>query len=153
MGLPKDFTVTVFVVKGEEVLLVKHKKLGLWLPVGGHIDDGEHLEEALEREMMEESGLKVDLVAERFDETKGEGVMPMPIPFQVQLEHIDGKHEHIDFIYAAKYLGGEIRLAEKEHEDIKWFSLEEIEGDETGQISKDTKFLARKAVDKIKAKD
>tara|TARA_Y100000310_G_scaffold341250_1_gene439813 strand:- start:2851 stop:3315 length:465 start_codon:yes stop_codon:yes gene_type:complete len=150
MGLPKDFVVTVLIVKENSVLLVRHRKLGLWLPIGGHIDDGEHPEEALEREIQEECGLEVDLVAERFEEVNWKEVKAMPIPFQVQVEHIDGKHEHVDLIYAAKWISGEAKLADKEHQDIRWFSLDEIEGDNSGHISPDIKFLAKKAVEIVK---
>ena len=33
-----DFTVSLFIVEGEKVLLVHHKKLDRWLPIGGHIE-------------------------------------------------------------------------------------------------------------------
>ena len=44
-----------------KVFIGHHKKSGLWLFNGGHIDEGETPEEALEREMGEEWGLKVKL--------------------------------------------------------------------------------------------
>ncbi len=34
----RHFTVAVFVVWGGKVLLHLHRKLGMWLPPGGHID-------------------------------------------------------------------------------------------------------------------
>ncbi len=42
-----------------KVLLIKHKKLGIWLNPGGHIDEGELPHEAAEREFFEETGIKV----------------------------------------------------------------------------------------------
>lgn len=45
-----------------KVLLVKHKKLGIWLNPGGHIDEGELPHEAAEREFFEETGVKVQAV-------------------------------------------------------------------------------------------
>lgn len=45
----------------ERVFIGHHKKSGLWLFNGGHIDKGETPEEALEREMGEEWGLKVNI--------------------------------------------------------------------------------------------
>src|SRR5437773_1493766 len=33
-----DFTVAIFVVHGGKVLLIHHRKLDKWLPLGGHID-------------------------------------------------------------------------------------------------------------------
>lgn len=45
----------------KEIFLGLHKKSGLWLFNGGHIDKGEILEETLVREMGEEWGIKIDL--------------------------------------------------------------------------------------------
>jgi 8-oxo-dGTP pyrophosphatase MutT (NUDIX family) len=42
-----------------KVLLVKHKKLGIWLNPGGHIDEGELPHEAAQREFFEETGVRV----------------------------------------------------------------------------------------------
>ncbi len=56
----KDFVASGFLVSKEKVLLVKHRKLGLWLPVGGHIESDETPEEALRREAMEEAGLEIE---------------------------------------------------------------------------------------------
>ena len=33
-----DFTTSVFIVRNGKVLLHKHKKLGIWLQPGGHIE-------------------------------------------------------------------------------------------------------------------
>ena len=45
----------------KSVFVGHHKKSGLWLFNGGHIDRGETTEEALSREMGEEWGVNVDL--------------------------------------------------------------------------------------------
>ena len=58
-----DFTVSVFIVRGATVLLVDHKQLRKWLPVGGHIDPGEDPEQAAYRETQEESGLDLQVAA------------------------------------------------------------------------------------------
>ena len=33
-----DFTVSLFIVQDGKVLVIHHKKLGQWLPIGGHIE-------------------------------------------------------------------------------------------------------------------
>ena len=33
-----DFTVAIFVVQEKKVLLIHHRKLDRWLPLGGHIE-------------------------------------------------------------------------------------------------------------------
>lgn len=47
--------------KAKKVFIGHHKKSNLWLFNGGHIDKGETPEEALEREMGEEWGIKIKL--------------------------------------------------------------------------------------------
>ena len=50
------FTVEVFVVYGNKVLLRKHDKYGIWLSVGGHIELDEDPNQAALREVREEVG-------------------------------------------------------------------------------------------------
>lgn len=59
----------ILIHKGK-VLLVKHKKLGIWLNPGGHIDEDELPHEAAEREFFEETGIRVK--AFDFNENKGD---------------------------------------------------------------------------------
>lgn len=44
-----------------EVLLHRHKRLGIWLQPGGHVDPGETCERAALREVAEETGLAATL--------------------------------------------------------------------------------------------
>ena len=60
-----DFTVAIFVVADDQVLLIHHRKLDKWLPLGGHIELDEDPEQAAVREAKEESGLDVELLGER----------------------------------------------------------------------------------------
>ena len=59
-GITRDFTVAVFVVHSNHVLLHPHKKLGLWLPPGGHIDAPELPDDAAVREVREEAGIDIE---------------------------------------------------------------------------------------------
>ena len=60
-----DFTVAIFVVHDAKVLIIHHRKLDKWLPLGGHIELDEDPEQAALREAREESGLDVELLGER----------------------------------------------------------------------------------------
>jgi 8-oxo-dGTP diphosphatase len=53
--------VAALIIKDEEILLVKHRKDSseYWLLPGGGLEPGETLEEALERELLEETSLKI----------------------------------------------------------------------------------------------
>jgi len=46
----------------QRIFFGHHKKSGLWLFNGGHIDKGETVEKALDREISEEWGLKIPLL-------------------------------------------------------------------------------------------
>ncbi len=120
----RDFVSTVFLVKDEKVLLIKHKKLGLWLPPGGHIEENETPEEAATREIKEETGLDINLKPKEFHRIK------MLKPHHVEIHPINENHEHISFTYFAEPCGGVLKTESKEHNDIRWFSLKDLESDE-----------------------
>ena len=60
-----DCTVEAFVVHETRVLLISHRQLHTWLPLGGHIALDEDPEQALFREIREESGLAVDILSQK----------------------------------------------------------------------------------------
>lgn len=96
------FTVAVFVVEHGHVLLHLHRRTGLWLPPGGHIEPGELPDEAALRETLEEAGLAVRLVGGTgIDHHADDAPRQLVRPEGVQLEDISPEHQHIDLIYFA----------------------------------------------------
>src|SRR5579871_4695717 len=69
--LQRDFTVATFVVHESRVLLLMHQKLQMWLPPGGHIEPNELPDEAAVHEVLEETGIHVQLAGERGPEMEG----------------------------------------------------------------------------------
>lgn len=101
--ISRDFTVAVFVIHRNHVLLHPHRKLGLWLPPGGHIEPDELPDEAAIREVEEESGLNVELIGERgVNVDDPDAPEQLVRPEGIQLERISPGHEHIDLIYFAR---------------------------------------------------
>ena len=121
-----DFTVAIFVVDGDRVLLVHHRKLGRWLPLGGHIELDEDPEQAAVREAREESGLEVELLGERPPTTEP-GTRALIAPRFLDIHRITDTHEHIGMIYFARPRGGSLSLAVEEHHDLRWCTAGELE--------------------------
>jgi len=57
--VPNHFTASAVVIEEEHILLVHHRRIGAWLPPGGHIGDSELPHEAAIREVFEETGVRV----------------------------------------------------------------------------------------------
>jgi 8-oxo-dGTP pyrophosphatase MutT (NUDIX family) len=120
-----DFTVAIFVVEDERVLLIHHRKLDKWLPLGGHIELNEDPEAAALREAQEECGLEVELLGER-PPTTGPGTRALIAPRFLDIHRINESHEHIGMIYWARPKGGAVKLAVEEHHEIRWCSESDL---------------------------
>jgi len=121
-----DFTVSLFLVEGEKVLLVHHRKLDRWLPIGGHIELDEDPEQAAYREAKEECGLEIELIGER-QPTTGPGTRALVRPRFLDIHRVSPTHEHIGIIYLARPKSGNVTLAPAEHHEIRWCSQADLE--------------------------
>ncbi len=135
----RHFTATAFVVDARKrTLLMWHKRLGRWMPPGGHVDDDETPEETAKRECKEETGLDVEIIGEPqpdlFANAKAEGHM-LTKPVAMLLENIPASpergeeaHQHMDFLFLARPVDESqiLKLAQEEGQELKWFTREEI---------------------------
>ena len=121
-----DFTVAIFVVHAGKVLLIHHRNLDRWLPLGGHIELDEDPEQAAVREAKEESGLDVELLGERPPTTEP-GTRALIAPRYLDIHRINPTHEHIGLIYWARPKGGTVTLAPAEHHAIRWCAGEDLD--------------------------
>lgn len=119
----RHFTVAVFVVWEGKVLLHRHRKLGMWLPPGGHIEKDELPDDAALREVSEETGIEVALVGERREDV--EDPVQLRRPAGVQLEDIGPGHQHIDLIYFARPLGSTAIRGEFSVDKVGWYAPED----------------------------
>ena len=93
------------------VLLHRHKRLGLWLQPGGHIDPGETPPQAALREVTEETGLDAAHVTDP----------PRIVHVDV---HPGGRgHTHLDVRYLLQAPAVPPRPPTDESQDVAWFTL------------------------------
>jgi 8-oxo-dGTP pyrophosphatase MutT (NUDIX family) len=121
-----DFTVAVFVVQDGMVLVIHHRALNKWLPLGGHIELDEDPEQAALREAREESGLEVELIGKR-PPTSGNGTRALIRPRFLDIHRISDTHEHVGMIYWARPKSGTATLAASEHHAIRWCSAQDLD--------------------------
>lgn len=110
------------------VLLTHHKKLGMWLQLGGHADGNPHIEDVAMTEACEESGL-TRLKFLQFEHVFGleiDGALPFDLDYHVipQSEK-DESHVHYDIRYIIVGDDSEAHVVSDESLDVKWFGLEE----------------------------
>ncbi len=100
--LVRHFTSTGFVVHERRVALHWHPKVKAWLPPGGHIEPNEDPVQAVAREILEETGLEVEVLNTGADMRLSYPEQVFP-PYTIMVEDIhdpvQGFHKHIDMIY------------------------------------------------------
>jgi len=107
----------IIINDNNEVLLLKRSENsrtepGTWSRPGGAVEYGESLKQAVEREVFEETNVKVEVI--RF------------------LEITENIHEDKHWIaigFLAKYISGEPEIPEKEkhkHDEIRWFKIDSL---------------------------
>ena len=119
-----------------KVFIIHHKKSGLWLSPGGHVDKGETLPETLNREIYEELGVKDFFKKEQ-------------CPFLLTMTEIENSVQpcrtHYDVWYLLSTDGKNFNVDPTEFYDAKWLTI-----GEAGKIVTDKSNLkALEIVEKI----
>jgi len=143
-----DYTVNVFVVYQNKVLLRYHDKYKFWGGASGHVELDETPEVAAVRETVEEVGLKIVLYDQnKPDYSDDERVNKLIAPIYMDIHKISDTHKHIGMVYFASSDSDIVNPQEsKDRSDVwKWVTEEEIEN--MTDIWQDMKFYALKALD------
>ena len=113
----RAFSVAVFCRHAGEILLVRHKRLDLWLPVGGEIEAGETPLEAARRELREETGLEGTFPPGSSSSLSVDGTPPGLIGYE---EHPAGsKGLHLNFAFVADVATRDLTACD-EYTAVRW---------------------------------
>ncbi|WP_405933117.1 NUDIX hydrolase [Streptomyces sp. NBC_00827] len=119
--VPATHLVAYFVVLDERrrrMLLVAHRKAGLWLPTGGHVEPGEHPWTTVVRECAEE--LRIPAVAAA---VTGE----QPLFLTVTRTRGPGEHADVSFWYVLDADADSVAwYDEEEFTAIRWLTPDEV---------------------------
>jgi len=109
---PTHVTSSAIVAGPEGVLLLRHKRLGIWVQPGGHLEPGEDLAEGARREAAEETGLVV--------------AYPAAGPELVHVDvHPGGRgHTHLDLRWWLAASGPPAPLP-GESQEVAWFDWDD----------------------------
>ena len=102
---------------GTQLLLTHHRKLNMWLQLGGHSDGETDTAAVAKREALEESGLPVSLISDEI--------------FDIDVHKIparkdDPAHEHFDIRYMLQAQHNDF-VVSAESIDLAWVSIEQLE--------------------------
>ncbi len=127
----RHFTASAVVLNdADEVLLIHHNKIGLWLYPGGHIDPNETPSEAALREVAEETGIHAQVLGENgFTHPAVQGHTPPWAIIEMDVTDTkDGQHRHIDFVYVCRASSGTLTAQLEEVGGARWVPVADIAG-------------------------
>jgi 8-oxo-dGTP pyrophosphatase MutT (NUDIX family) len=119
----RAFSVAIYARKGGRVLVIQHRRLGTWLPIGGELEAGETPLEAAVRELREETGLAGELAPL---EGSADGEPPGFLGYE---EHLAGsKGLHMNFVFVADVAGDAEVVPNDEYSEWRWIDAGELAG-------------------------
>ncbi|MCM3883537.1 NUDIX domain-containing protein [Frankia sp. R82] len=154
-AVAKEATATVFVFRrGEDaawqVAMMWHPRFGGWLPPGGHVEAYESAAEAAVREVEEELGCRVRLVAGLATPLPdGFPHRPVIAPWWIVEmaaspdNHCAARHVHVDHVFVA-FWDGDVELPETQ---VRWFDERQLA--DAADVAEDSKLQAKELFGRI----
>ncbi len=99
----------------ERVLLVRRADNDRWALVSGIVEPGEEPARALVREVAEETGVVVDVVALAYADVTPEVTYPN-----------GDRAQYLDLTFLCRHAGGTAVVADEESTDVGWFPLDAL---------------------------
>ena len=118
----RAFSVAVYARRADRVLVIEHRRLNTWLPIGGELEAGETPLEAAVRELREETGM-----TGTFHTLAGalDGVPPGLIGYE---EHVAGsKGLHMNFVFVCEIAAGLDVTPNDEFGQFRWVNRAELD--------------------------
>ncbi len=129
-AMKKCIVASCLVIENGKLLMLEHRKIGKWLPPGGHVEAEEFPDEAALRETKEETGLDVEILGNDWIMHTDPLSHTLREPFAIVHEDVPYKtgpmHIHFDMIYAARIKGGKLG-GNDESTGLRWMDSGEIE--------------------------
>jgi len=132
-------------IRDGKVLMIRHRRLGIYLYPGGHVENNETPLEAVTREFEEETGLRVEPIGPTRGIHKDENSVERPLPLAILEETVrypDEVHIHFDLVYLVRKVGGRLK-------EGVWIDISEIDNIETYQNVREVVKLAARAINSI----
>ena len=143
-----DLVIAAYIINNGRILLVHHAKLDKWLPPGGHIEANETPDEAVLREIKEETGLDAEFVhKEEVTKDKNDSIIAqLALPFYANVHNV-GDHNHACMFYLCRARSDQVTVSH-ESKGHKWVTLVELMS--SNDIPSDVKKIGKLAFEKIK---
>ena len=132
-NIPRHFTASAVVIANNHILLVHHRRIGSWLPPGGHIEPDELPHQCAERETLEETGVAVCVITSTLPDTGNSDAFILPAPLCMHcVKAVERGEElyHMDIAYLCRphLIGAQLPMITftEEVKSARWFDLDHL---------------------------